>query len=420
MRIHRVLLFSGFLLSLSGTVFAQTSSTQVPGFGPNPQLGETERLQSVLTVHRTENIGWPEGKTPTAPEGFKVTKFAGNLRNPRWLYVLPNNDVLVAEADTDKEKSANRITILRDKNNDGFAETRGLFLQELNQPFGMLVMGDSFYVANTDGVWRYPYHRGQWRITGKGKQIISLPAGGYNNHWTRNIIASSDHAKILVSVGSSSNVAEHGMRNEARRANILAFNPDGNNESIYASGLRNPVGMGIYPVDGSVWTVVNERDQLGNDLVPDYLTHVERDGFDGWPYSYFGQHEDPRRAGERADLVAKALVPDYGLGSHTASLGMTFYTQNAFPAAYHNGVFIGQHGSWNRSDFSGYRVIFIPFKNGKPDGMPQDFLNGFLVGDKSDDAYGRPAGVTVQPNGALLIADDVGNSVWQVRYVGKR
>lgn len=413
-------LFSVGLLALClsviilNTASAQTATADMPGVGPHPNLNEPERLKGTLTFKRTKVIGWPEDKAPTAPDGFTVTKFAGNLKNPRWLYIMPNNDVLVSEASTDKDESANRITILRDKNNDGIAETRGVFLKNLNQPFGMLVLGDYFYVANTDGVWRYPYHRGQWRITGQGRKIISLPAGGYNNHWTRNIVANKARNKLLVSVGSGSNVGEHGMENEERRAAILEFNTDGTGETIFASGLRNPNALVFEPKTGDLWTAVNERDQLGDDLVPDYITHVQRGGFYGWPYSYFGQVEDPRRSGERPDLVAKAIKPDYGIGSHTASLGMVFYDKTAFPVRYQGGAFIAQHGSWNRSEYSGYRVIYVPFKNGQPDGMPEDFLNGFLKSAEDDEAYGRPVGLAVRGNGALLVADDSGNTIWQV------
>lgn len=407
------LLFAIFC-AVAGTVSAQTPTAEMPGVGPDPKLDEPNRLKGTLTLKRTDVIGWPAGQTPTAPDGFVVTKFADNLKNPRWLYILPNNDVLVSEASTKKDESANRITILRDKNNDGVADTRGTFLRNLNQPFGMLVLGDYFYVANTDGVWRYPYHRGQWRMTGKGRKIISLPAGGYNNHWTRNIVANKAKNKLLVSVGSGSNVGEHGMENEQRRAAILEFNPDGTGETIFASGLRNPNALVFEPKTGALWTAVNERDQLGDDLVPDYMTHVQRGGFYGWPYSYFGQIEDPRHAGEQPDLVAKAIKPDYGLGSHTASLGMLFYDKTAFPARYHGGAFIAQHGSWNRSEFSGYRVIFVPFKNGKPDGMPEDFLNGFLKSADDAEAYGRPVGLAIRANGALLVSDDSGNTIWQV------
>ena len=376
---------------------------------------------------------WPAGKTPVAPAGFAVSEYAGGFQSPRWCYVLPNGDVLVAESSTvpsstalkvaaklklDQSKSlrpssANRITLLRDADRNGRPEVRETFLENLSQPFGMLVLGNKFYVANTDGVLQFDYEPGATKISTAGRKILTLPAGGYNNHWTRNLLASPDGSKIYVSVGSASNVMEHGADAEVRRANILEINPDGSGERIYASGLRNPVGMDWNPATGRLWTAVNERDELGDDLVPDYLTSVQPGGFYGWPYAYFGQHEDPRRAGERPDLVQKTLVPDVPLGPHTASLGLAFYTQKAFPARYRQGAFIGQHGSWNRSTFSGYKVVFVPFQNGQPAGPPEDFLTGFLAGN-GDDAYGRPVGVTAMPDGSLLVMDDAADRIWRV------
>jgi len=378
-------------------------------------------------------VGWPEGKTPTAPAGFTVTKYAADLRNPRWIYVTPNGDVLVAESNTEpktKEKivaqvtgkaqsqnlgqSANRITLFRDADKDGKPEVQEVFLSGLNQPFGMLVLNNMFYVANTDGLWRYPYKTGQTKITGQGHKILDLPAGGYNNHWTRNIIANADGSKIYISVGSGSNVGENGMEHEIRRANILEINPDGSGERIYAGGLRNPVGMGWAPGSQTLYTAVNERDKLGDELVPDYLTSVQEGGFYGWPYSYFGQHEDPRMAAKRPDLVKKTIMPDVPLGAHTASLGLAFYNQQAFPEKYHNGAFIGQHGSWNRSGLVGYKVVFVPFKNGQPAGTYEDFLTGFVSENSDNEVYGRPVGVTVMPDGAMLVADDASNTIWRV------
>ena len=376
---------------------------------------------------------WPTGKMPTAPAGFTVAEYAGQFDSPRWLYVLPNGDVLVAEASTipmslplkvaaklrlDKSRSlrdhsANRITLLRDTNHDGTPDLRTTFLANLSQPFGMLIMGSSFYVANTDGVLRFPYQPGATKITGSGQRILDLPKGGYNNHWTRNLLAAPDGSKIYVTVGSSSNVQEHGAEEEVRRANILQFNPDGTGEKIYASGLRNPIGLQWQPGTGQLWAVVNERDELGDELVPDYFTSVREGGFYGWPYSYFGQNEEPRRKNERPDLVKKALVPDVALGAHVAALGLTFYDKDAFPARYHNGAFIGEHGSWNRTQFSGYKVVFVPFANGKP-GKPEDFLTGFLAGGDSKDAYGRPVGVATLPDGSLLVADDAADKIWRV------
>jgi len=289
---------------------------------------------------------------------------------------------------------------------------REIFLEKLNKPLGMLVLKGYFYVANTDGLYRYPYKDGETKITSKGQKIVDLPAGGYNNHWTRNLLANADGSKIYISVGSASNVADHGIDEEKRRANILEINPDGSGERIYASGLRNPVGMGWAPGSNVLWTAVNERDKLGDELVPDYITSVKDGGFYGWPYAYFGQNEDPRRKGERPDLVAKTIVPDVPVGSHTASLGLAFYNKTQFPAKYHNGVFVGQHGSWNRSTLSGYKVVFVPFENGKPAGKPEDFLTGFAESEKK--VYGRPVGVTVMNDGSLLVNDDSGNVIWRV------
>lgn len=386
------------------------------------------------TTKRSKVIGWPAGKMPTAPAGFVVTKYADGFESPRNTYVLPNGDILVAESNTipttvkkkvtaaldlDPSKSlratsANRITLLRDADKDGTPETRTAFLSGLSQPFGMLVLDNYFYVANTDGVWRYPYQAGQTKISGAGQKILPLPKGGYNNHWTRNLLADGKGSKIYVTVGSGSNVQEHGAENEVRRANILEINPDGSGEKIYAAGLRNPVGVDWAPGTQTLWTAVNERDELGDELVPDYLTSVKEGAFYGWPYAYFGQHEDPRRKGERPDLVQKTLVPEVPLGPHTASLGLAFYKGTAFPVQYRSGAFIGQHGSWNRSEFSGYKVVFVPFKDGKPSGPMQDFLTGFIANAAEKEVYGRPVGITYLPDGSLLVADDAANTLWRV------
>jgi len=383
---------------------------------------------------RVDIIDWPAGKTPVAPAGFTVSEFAGGLDSPRWAYVAPNGDVFIAEANTlpkgtkkeiaallhlDKSRSlqatsANRVTLLRDTNGDGKPDVRTVFLAGLKQPFGMLVLGNYFYVADTDGVLRFAYQPGATQLTGPGQKILSLPEGGYNNHWTRNLLASQDGKKIYVTVGSGSNVQEHGPQNEVRRANILEINPDGTGEKIYASGLRNPIGLAWYPGTTTLWAAVNERDELGDELVPDYLTSVKQGGFYGWPYSYYGHNEDPRRKGERPDLVQKALVPDVPMGAHVAALGLTFYDKQAFPARYQKGAFVGEHGSWNRTAYSGYKVAFVPFAKGRASGPPEDFLTGFLVGDGSDKAYGRPVGVVTLPDGALLVMDDAGNKVWRV------
>lgn len=360
---------------------------------------------------------WPDNIMPQAPEGFTVTKYADGFDNPRWSYYAPNGDLFVSEASTGKSKG--KITLLRDTNNDGKFEVRETFLEGLNQPFGMLVVGNSFYVGNTDGLYKYPYKEGQTSLKDvEGTKIVELPAGGYNNHWTRNIITNAAKDKIYISVGSSSNVAEHGMKEEVRRANILEVDLDGKNEKIYASGLRNPVGMDWNPATGDLWTSVNERDELGDNLVPDYATSVREGGFYGWPYSYFGQIEDPRMEGKGQDWVKKAIVPDVPLGPHTASLGFTFYDATTFPEKYQNGAFVGQHGSWNRSLLSGYKVSFIPFENGKPK-QPEDFLTGFIADKNGNDVYGRPVAVTVTPQGDLLVNDDAGNTLWKVSYKAK-
>lgn len=406
---------------------ALAQATQQP---PLPKPFDTKSASKFVKV-----VGWPAGKTPTAPPGFAVTAFAAdNLDNPRWPYVLPNGDVLVAEsrtvpaapkkdakpAEQEAKKqaknlgptSANRLTLFRDADGDGKPEVRETFLAGLNQPFGMALVGDTFFVANTDAVWAYPYKTGDTRITAPGRKILDLPAGGYNNHWTRNLLASKDGKKLYVSVGSGSNVAEHGTANELLRACILECNLDGTGLRVFGGGLRNPVGMAWEPQSGALWTAVNERDHLGDDLVPDYLTSVKDGAFYGWPWAYFGANEDPRRKGERPDLVAKTVVPDVDLGSHTASLGLCFYTADKFPEKYRGGAFVGQRGSWNRSQFVGYKVVYVPFKEGKPAGKPEDFLTGFLKDDK--EAYGRPVGVAVAADGALIVTDDAGNRVWRV------
>lgn len=360
-------------------------------------------------------IPWPANKKPIAPVNFTVTKYASGLNYPRWIYQAPNGDVFVAEARTGSN-SANRITILRDANRDGTPELKQTFLQGLNRPLGMLILNGKFYVANTDGVLQFPYTNGQTTMTAVGKKILTLPAGGYNNHWTRNIIANAAGSRIYVSVGSAGNVGEFGMDVEARRAAILEINPDGTGERIYASGIRNPVGMAWAPVTNVLWTSVNERDLLGDNLVPDYMVGLRPGGWYGWPYAYFGTHEDPRWAGKRPDLVASSLMPDVDLGSHTSSLGLAFHTLRYFPGKYQGGAFVGQHGSWNRSAFSGYKVVFVPFASGKPTGRPQDFLTGFIANSATNEVYGRPAGVCMTKDGAMLVADDAGNTIWRVEY----
>lgn len=395
-----------------------------------PQPFETKSVQNFSKV-----IGWPQGKTPVAPQGFVITTYATGLINPRNAYVAPNGDVFVAESNTEVSgvkkiaaevsgkaksqklgESANRIILLRDTNHDGKPDMQSVYLSNLNQPYGILVMNDKFYVGNTDGLWEYPYNANDTVIKARGKKILDLPAGGYNNHWTRNIIANKDNTKIFVAVGSGSNVAEHGMQNEVRRANILEINPDGSGEVVYAGGLRNPNGLALQPNTGVLYTSVNERDELGDDLVPDYFTSVKQNGFYGWPYSYFGQHPDPRmKDSMRNDLVAKAIVPDVALESHVAALGTIFYDGNMFPEKYKNGAFVSEHGSWNRSALSGYKVVFIPFDNGKP-GKPEDFLTGFIADENKNEVYGRPVNISAMKDGSLLLADDSGNTIWRITY----
>jgi glucose/arabinose dehydrogenase len=402
--------------------------------GPGAQLPSPVR-SLVPTLNFSQAQPWPAGKQPIAPAGFHVTAYASGLDHPRWLYVLPNGDVLAAEASTVPRRdrsiaqavqiwlqrnagsikdSANRITLLRNMSKAGIAEQRFVFASGLNQPFGMLLLNGNFYVANTDGVRRFPYRDGDTHLEGSGEKILDLPAGGYNNHWTRNLVANRAGTKLYVTVGSGSNVGENGIGNEFHRANILEFNPDGSGLRVFASGLRNPNGLAFAPGTDTLWTVVNERDMLGNDLVPDYLTSVKDGGFYGWPYSYWGKNIDERVKPPRPDLVAAAIAPDYALGSHVAALGLTFYTSDAFPQHFRGGAFIGEHGSWNRRPFSGYKVVFVPFRDGQPNGKPEDFVTGFMPGDQPGIAYGRPVGIVIDSTRALLIADDVGNTVWRV------
>ncbi|MES2330543.1 MAG: sorbosone dehydrogenase family protein [Bacteroidota bacterium] len=403
-----------FLMALSLAVSATAQKKPAAKkTEPKKKIELPEPFATESVKRNSKVIGWPEGKTPVAPAGFMVTKFADKLNSPRWFYVTPNGDILVSESQTNRKKSANDIILFRDTNSDGIPGLRETFMKDLNQPLGMLVYKNWFYVGNTDGVYRWPYKAGQLQITGAGEKILEVPAGGYNNHWTRNLIMNAEGTKMYVTVGSGSNVAEHGMDNEIRRANILEINPDGSGERIVAGGLRNPVGLAWQPGTKILWTAVNERDNLGDDLVPDYMTSIKEGGFYGWPYAYFGPNEDPRMKGLRPDLVAKTLVPDVPLGSHTASLGLAFYTKNAFPKKYLNGAFVGQHGSWNRSVFSGYKVVFVPFTNGKP-GAPEDFLTGFMADEEKNEVYGRPVGVFVLADGSLLVADDSGNTIWKV------
>jgi glucose/arabinose dehydrogenase len=418
--------------SRSNVEKTKNDSDRYYGVDAVQELPEPYATKSVVKTAKV--IGWNGEAKPKAPVGFTVTKFAGGLQNPRWIYILPNGDVLVAETKkiekpvekvvskiSGKSKSegesevVNRISLFRDRNNDGIPEVHTEFLTGLNMPFGMLLLKNYFYVANSDALWRYPYKEGETSITAAREKLLDLPAGG--RHWTRNIIANREGTKIYISVGSSTDHAENGIDKENRRACILEVNPDGTGERIYASGLRNPVGMAWSPGSGMLWAAVNERDELGDDLPPDYITRVKDGGFYGWPYSYYGPHKDPRikEENQRNDLVQKAIVPDVPMGTHTASLGLAFYEASAFPVNYFNGAFVGQHGSWNRSVFSGYKVVFVPFINGRI-GKPQDFLTGFIADEETGKVYGRPVGVAVAKDGSLLVADDAGNTVWRVSY----
>jgi glucose/arabinose dehydrogenase len=416
---------------------ACASSARLPvsaGTGPTPQL-PAPSTSLIPTVKVAKAVGWTDGVTPTAAAGTTVTRFADDLDHPRWLHVLPNGDVLVAETNApprpDDGKgikgfffsifmkkagaavpSANRITLLRDADGDGVAETRSLFLAGLNSPFGMALVGNDLYVANTDAVVRFPYTPGETCITAAPVKVADLPGGTLNHHWTKGLIANADGTRLYVSVGSNSNVAENGMHQERERAAILEIDPATGIHRVFASGLRNPVGMAWNAETGQLWTTVNERDELGSDLVPDYMTSVQDGGFYGWPYSYYGQHVDKRVKPRRPDLVARSIVPDYALGPHTGSLGLAASDGSILPAPFRNGMFVGQHGSWNRSPRSGYKVIFVPFSNGKPSGPPIDVLTGFL--DAENHARGRPVGVAIDRRGALLVADDVGNAIWRV------
>ncbi|MFT4251211.1 MAG: sorbosone dehydrogenase family protein [Caulobacter sp.] len=408
------------------------------GTGPNPEL-PAPRKTLLPTVNIAPAKGWPDGGAPAPAAGLAVKAFADKLDHPRWLYVLPNGDVLVAETNAPAKpedekglkgrvqamvmkragaatKSANRITLLRDADGDGVADVRATFLSGLNSPFGMALIGDAFYVADTDAVLRFPYRGGETTITARGERVTDLPAGPRNHHWTKSLIASPDGKRLYATVGSNSNVAENGLAEEEGRAAIWEIDVSTGGAAgakrLFASGLRNPNGMGWEPSTGALWTVVNERDEIGSDLVPDYLTSVKDGGFYGWPYSYYGRHVDARVKPPRPDLVARAIVPDYALGPHTASLGLTFDAASALPAAFRGGAFIGQHGSWNRKPHSGYKVIFTPFAGGKPSGPPRDVLTGFL--NEDGEALGRPVGVVFDARGALLVADDVGNVIWRV------
>ena len=426
-----VLLLSFFVLTACGEVAKVSVSA---GTGPQPILPPPQ-TSLIPTVNIAPAKGWPLGATPQPAPGLQVRAFASDLDHPRWLYVLPNGDVLVAETNAPPKPedaqgikawvmglvmkragagtpSANRITLLRDTDGDGIADFRSTFLAGLHSPFGMALVGNNLFIANSDAVIRFPYNFGDTQIKSAGTKLVDLPAGLINHHWTKNLIASRDGSKLYISVGSNSNVGERGMEAEAERAAIWEVNIKSGTHRVFASGLRNPVGLAWEPHTNALWAVVNERDELGSDLVPDYLTSVKDGAFYGWPYSYYGQHVDHRMQPEQPTMVSKAIAPDYALGAHTAPLGLASAQGNSLPAMFANGMFIGQHGSWNRRPHSGYKVIFVPFNEGKPNGMPVDVLTGFLSNEGS--AYGRPVGVVIEKRGALLVADDVGNVIWHV------
>jgi glucose/arabinose dehydrogenase len=425
------------LIVLAGGLAAcgETATLQVSdGTGPSPRLPEPNQTL-IPTVNIAPAIGWPEGVKPTAAPGTQVVAFAEGLDHPRWLYVLPNGDVLVAETNAPPKPddgkgirgwimgkamdragagvpSPNRITLLRDQDHDGIAETRTVFLENLNSPFGMTLVGNDLYVADTDRLVRFPYQSGETSITAQPTKVVNLPGGTLNHHWTKNVIASKDGKKLYVTVGSNSNIGENGMELEEGRAAIWEVDRATGQHRIFASGLRNPNGMDWEPHSGQLWTAVNERDEIGSDLVPDYITSVKDGAFYGWPFSYYGQHVDVRVTPQNPALVAKAIAADYAVGPHTASLGLTFAEGSKLPTPFTQGAFIGQHGSWNRKPHSGYKVIFVPFNAGKPTGQPIDVLTGFLNADEK--AMGRPVGVVIDRQGNLLVADDVGNKVWRV------
>lgn len=387
-------------------------------YGKNIKLPQPYNSEKEIS-HEGKVIGWKEGNKPEAPAGFTVENYADGLVHPRWLYIAENGDVFVAESN-DAKKSENRITLLRDTDNDGLPDVRKPFLEDLNQPFGMLIHDGYFYVANVDGLVRFPYEKGQLSIDAGGEKLLELPAGGYNHHWTRNIIPNNDTTKLYITVGSSSNVGEHGMEKEKRRANILEVNLDGTGERIYAHGLRNPIGMDFHPVTNRLYTSVNERDKMGDNTSPDYLTSVQEGGFYGWPYYYWGNNVDPRWAGSIPDSVGEPIQPDLALGGHTSSIGLAFYDKEAFPDKYKNGAFIAQHGSWNRTNLNGYMVLFVPFENGEPTGNPEPFLTGFIADLNKYEVYGRPTGVFVHPDGSLLVTDDDANTIWKVAVAEKQ
>ena len=403
--------------------------------GPNPVLPEPQQYL-FPPMHLAKVVGWKAGETPTVAPGLKIEALATDLQHPRSLYVVPNGDILVVESKSPNVQpiqrpkdivmglveswvtsggetgESNRITLLRDENGDGKPKTRSIFLDHLASPFGVALVGSDLYVANTDAIVRYAYNTGDTKITASGTTLTPLPGGPIDHHWTKSLVANADGSLLYVGVGSNSNITENGMEAEVNRAAIWEVERSTGRWRIFASGLRNPNGLAFEPETKALWTVVNERDELGPDLVPDYMTSVKDGGFYGWPYSYYGRHVDPRVRPQRPDLVEKAIVPDYALSSHVAPLGLAFYTADSLPEKYRGGAFVGEHGSWDRPQFNGYKVVFVPFSGGRPNGVAEDVVTGFL--NANGEARGRPVGVAVDKTGALLIADDVGNTVWRV------
>jgi glucose/arabinose dehydrogenase len=436
MRTGLVILAGVLVIAGLGTYFAlsggEAKLQESAGIGPTPTIPEPDR-RLIPTINIAPAKGWPSGEKPNAASGLSVDALATGLIHPRWLHVLPNGDVLVAETNAPADRpeegkgikgfvfrtaqkragagvpSPDRIVLLRDAGNGQV--TKSVFLENLHSPFGMALVGNDFYVANTDAVVRFPYTDGATHIDRPGEKVADLPAGPINHHWTKNLIASKDGSKLYVTVGSNSNVGENGLDKEENRAAILEIDRQSGKWRVFASGLRNPNGMSWEPETGTLWTVANERDELGSDLVPDYLTSVKEGAFYGWPFSYYGQHVDTR-VPQQPDMVAKAIAPDYALGSHVAALGLTFSSGTLLPGSLRNGAFVGEHGSWNRKPASGYKVVFVPFQNGRPSGSPVDVLTGFLAAN--GDARGRPVSVAIAKDGALLVADDVGNTIWRV------
>ncbi len=434
------------ILALAGVTTSALAARGAESFdpmtqvGPNPVLPEPQQYL-FPPMHLARVVGWKEGEVPTVAPGLKIEPLAQNLEHPRSIHVLPNGDILVIESKSPNVQpvrrpkdivmgwveswvtsggnagDSNRITLLRDEKGSGKPETRTVFLDHLASPFGVALVGSDLYVANTDAIVRYPYTQGDTKITSAGTTLTPLPGGPIDHHWTKSLVASRDGSLLYVGVGSNSNITENGMEAEKNRAAIWEVDRATGRWRIFASGLRNPNGLTFEPESGALWTVVNERDELGPDLVPDYMTSVKDGAFYGWPYSYFGQHLDPRVQPQRPDLVEKAVVPDYALSSHVAPLGLAFYTADSLPQKYRGGAFVGEHGSWDRQEFNGYKVVFVPFSGGHPNGTAEDVVTGFL--NANGEARGRPVGVAVDKTGALLIADDVGNTVWRVTSSGQ-